>query len=190
MSDHLAINLAQFFSQEELLFLKYHLQYAASRLESLVAPATMEQLAELVRDNRYFTCLAQAVAQALASPRLVLDLKMALISPLPFFRRFLTRELQRSQEAIIYLQNQPADPLALQDIVQSLVVESRLLALLLVELGDEETGALGDTLPLSGEEMLRLLFISLPKSMVTDPWPVKPGPKLLAPCSNGKEALL
>ena len=169
---NLTISLASF-EQEELLFLKYHLEYAAVRLcyyhtdglGDFACPPTLEQLAEMIRDQRYFAELARAVTKALDQPRPSLDLGCLLNGSRPYIlTTFLARELARSREAISYLQAQPGDPLATVDVLKSLEVESRFLELLLNVALTIQQPALSP-IP-DSEPMLPLLFLSLPRTPV------------------------
>lgn len=178
------------FSQEELLILECHLRYATSRLEQemglrrqnenhlfyspngsktnkCAAAITMKQLADIVRDNRYFAHLAKTVAEAVVSPRPVIDLSTLITGNPQFLQMFLSCELHRSQLAIAYIQNQAFHLSTRQDLIRALEIEIKFFELLLSELSrqDREQGNSGWSRPLD-EPRLPLLFVSLPKSLV------------------------
>jgi hypothetical protein len=177
------------FSREELLILECHLRYAASRLEQemglrrkneshlfyspngskknkCAAAITMKQLAGIVRDNRYFTHLARAAAEAAASAQPVVDLSNLITGNPQFLQIFLDWELHRSQLAIAYVQNQAFHPSTKQDLIRALEIEVKFFDLLLSELGrpEREPDYSGWSTP--DEPKLPLLFISLPRSLV------------------------
>lgn len=177
------------FSQEELLILVRHLGYAASRLEQemglrrknenrlfhppndskknkCVAAITMKQLASIVRDNRYFTHLARAAAEAAASPQPAIDLSMLITGNPQFLQMFLVYELHRSQLAIAYIQNQAFHPSTRQDLIRALEIEVKFFELLLSELGRQEREPNYSGWSTPDEPKLPLLFISLPRSLV------------------------
>jgi hypothetical protein len=178
------------FSLEELLILECHLRYAASRLEQemglrrksesylfyspngsrknkCAAAITMKQLASIVRDNRYFTYLARAVAEAAASAQPVVDLSNLITGNPQFLQMFLHSELYQSQLAIAYIQNQAFHPSTRQDLIRALEIEIKFFELLLSELDrqEREPGNSGWSTP-PDEPKLPLLFVSLPKSLV------------------------
>lgn len=183
---NLTISLTDF-SQEDLLILVCHLQYAASRLERemglrrkneshlfyppndskkdrCTAAIIMKQLASILRDNRYFAHLARVVAEAEASPQPAIDLSTLITGNPRFLQMFLDGELHRSQLAIAYIQNQAFHLSTKQDIIRALEIEVKFFELLLSELGrqEREPSNSGWSTP-PDESRLPLLFVSLPK---------------------------
>ncbi len=181
------------FTWPELLILTHHLQYAAARLEQELLrlrrgqphffPAhsgsravTLAQWAGLKRDFRYFSGLARAVETVLdAAGGLLflpdgcppaLDLSGLLARDRTPFLRFLERERHRTRLAAAYVQAQPFDVQVRQDLLHALDIELRFFNRLLDRLGPVTPPVPAGPSP--GEaERVTLLFVSLPKPLVT-----------------------
>lgn len=189
----LSVELAGY-TWPELIILSHHLEYAAGRLRQELAEFRQAQRrrpfypgqqksgprvlishwAGLIRDHRYFSCLARAV-EAAVDDRMAtvfsfdgqparLDLSGLLRArdsrPLIVF---LERERHRAHLAVAYVQAQPFDAGARTDLLLALDIEIRFFSRLLEQV-NLASPPLAPSWP--EEERVPLLFVSLPKSLV------------------------
>jgi hypothetical protein len=185
------------FNWPELMILVNHLQYAADRLQQELAnlrqdkryfypkkarnakkqqPGLMiSHWAGLIRDQRYFSGLARAVAAVLDdqwgtlfisdSPLPPLDLSGLLAKDNQPLFVFLERERHRSYLAVAYLQKEMFDELVKRDLLLALDVEIRFFNCLLEWLSPLIPASLSASE--SEKDRVPLLYVSLPRILTT-----------------------
>ena len=176
------------------MILVNHLHYAADRLQQEMDNARrrfyypkarparkqppglmISHWAGLIRDHRYFSGLARAVAAVLDDQWGTLFISDRPLPPLdlsgllakdnrPFFV-FLERERHRSHLAVAYLQKETFDERVKQDLLLALDVEIRFFNCLLEWLSPLISTFL--TAPWPEEDRVPLLFVSLPRILTT-----------------------
>lgn len=181
----LALNLKNF-AWADMLILEGHLQYAASRLEMeledrrnsreyfpgpspwrLSKPATLLQLAAILRDWEFFDYLARSVEEAVTEERSIIDLSMLPLTSARSFREFLKREHHRSRLAEGYVACQPFDPTTKEEWRHALTLEMHFYTRLLEKLNQLIQALNPPCGSVLAEPRLPLLFVSLPKTHIT-----------------------
>jgi hypothetical protein len=181
------------FTWSELAILTRHLQYAAGQLEQeltalrlrrgqrhfLPQPdrtgsVTLQHWAGLLRDQKYFAALAQAVEQtATCHPPLLflpdgeppaIDLTPLITGDSRPLATFIERELRRAQLAVDYVHAQPFDGALRYDLLYALDIEIRLFTAVLGQMQSIRPSAPAP-LPEPGEHV-PLMFVSLPQPLV------------------------
>jgi hypothetical protein len=181
------------FTWSELAILTRHLQYAAGQLEQELAALrqrrdrrrlfpqpnrtgsiTLQHWAGLLRDQKYFASLAQAVEQtATCHPPLLflpdgeppaIDLTPLVTGDSRLLVTFLERELRRAQLAVDYVHAQPFDVSLRYDLLHALDIEIRFFTAVLEQLNSITPPAIGPFPEV--DDRVPLLFVSLPKPLV------------------------
>jgi hypothetical protein len=178
------------FTWPELATLTPHLHYAAQRLgqelanlrfrHPLATPRmrardpTLQQWAGLLQDRKYFAGLARAVEQVVDGQSGLLFLpdgappvlELSPLAPERSFSTFLQRERRRARLAVTYVSAQPFDPATRSDLLRTLAIEIRFFSAILEQLKQVEAPASPHPVTVQ-EERVPLLFVSLPKALVS-----------------------